>query len=74
MYYLQIIISLQGIFVNCAIRILRYAVALLVEALGYKLEGRGFYSRLCLWEFIADLILGWTQPETEMSTKNIFLR
>jgi len=51
MYYLQIIISLQGIFFSRTIRILRYAVALLVEALRYKLEGRGFDSCLCHWEF-----------------------
>ena len=28
-----------------------YAVAQLVEALRYKLEGRGFDSRWCHWDF-----------------------
>ena len=34
-----------------------HAVAQLVEALRYKLEGRGFDSRWCLWNFFIDIIL-----------------
>ena len=34
-----------------------YAVAQLVEALRYKLEGRGFDSRWCHREFFIDVIL-----------------
>ena len=55
-----------------------HAVAQLVEALRYKLEGRGFDSRWCHWIFFIDIIpsgrtmaLGLTQPLTEMSTRNI---
>ena len=42
-------------------------MAQLVEALRYKSEGRGFDSRLCHWIF-----WGYTQPLTEMSTRNLF--
>jgi hypothetical protein len=38
-----------------------HAVAQLVEALCYKPKGRGFDSRWCYW----------TQPLTEMSTRDI---
>ena len=34
-----------------------HAVAQLVEALSYKLEGRGFDSRWCHWNFFIDIIL-----------------
>jgi hypothetical protein len=49
--------------------LLGYAVALLVEALRYNPEGRGFDSRRCHWNF--SLTLSLTQPLTEMSTRNI---
>jgi hypothetical protein len=49
-----------------------------VEALRYKPEGRGFDSRWCHCKFFIDIILpgrtmalGSTQPLTEMSTRNI---
>ena len=46
-----------------------HAVAQLVEALRYKLEGRGFYSR---WTFIRIVGLGGSiEPLTEMSTMAI---
>jgi hypothetical protein len=54
-----------------------HAVVLLVEALCYKLEGRGFDSRWDHWIFqlpnSSSLImaLGSTQPLTEMSTRNL---
>ena len=54
-----------------------YAVAQLVEALRYKPEGRGFDSRWCHWNFSfhnpsgRTMVLGSTQPLTEMSTRNI---
>ena len=35
----------------------RHVVAQLVEALRYKLEGRGFDSRWCHWIFFIDIIL-----------------
>ena len=41
----------------------------LVEALRYKPEGRGFYSRLN--RSGRTIALGSTQPLTEMSTRNI---
>jgi hypothetical protein len=41
-------------------------VAQLVEALRYKPEGRGFNSP---W---VSMVLGSTQPLTEMSTRNVF--
>jgi hypothetical protein len=52
-----------------------FAVAHLVEALGYKTEGRGFDSRWCQWNFSLKNPSGrtMTQPVTEMSTRNIFL-
>jgi hypothetical protein len=52
-------------------------VAQLVEALRYKSEVRGFDSRWCHWIFFIDnlsdrsLILGLTQPLTEMSTMKV---
>jgi hypothetical protein len=55
---------------------LRHPVAQLVEALTYKLEGRGFDSRLCHWNFHRHnpsgrtMTLGLTQTLTEMSTRN----
>jgi hypothetical protein len=50
-----------------------YAVAQLVEALRYKLEGRGFDSRWCHSHNSSSstMALGLTQPLTEMSTRNI---
>ena len=45
-------------------------MAQLVEALRYKPEGRGFYSRWCN-PFGRAVALGLTQPLTEKSTKNI---
>jgi hypothetical protein len=45
-------------------------VAQLVEALRYKSAGRAFDSRFSL-EFFIDMVLGLTQPLTEMSTMNI---
>jgi hypothetical protein len=57
---------------------LNYAVAQLVEALCYKSEGRGFDSRGVTGIFHrhnpsgSTMVLGLTQPLTEMSTGNIF--
>ena len=54
-----------------------HAVAQLVEALSYKSEGRGFDSRWCHWIFHwhnpsgRTMVLGSTQPLTEMSTRNV---
>jgi len=54
-----------------------HAVAHLVEALCYELEGRGFDSRWCHWNFSLHnpfgrtMTLGLTQPLTEMRTRNI---
>jgi hypothetical protein len=47
-----------------------HGMAQLVKALSYKPEGRGFDSR---WNFPSrrTMALGFTQPFTEMSTKNI---
>ena len=39
------------------VRMWRYAVAQLVDALRYKPEGRGFDSRWCDWEFFIRIIL-----------------
>lgn len=50
----------------------RYAVAQFVEALWYKLEGRGFDSIVSLELFIF-MALGLAQHLTETSTWNIFL-
>ena len=53
---------------------LGYVVAQLVEALRYKLGGRGFDSRWGSSEFSIGLILpalGSTRLLTEMSTRNI---
>jgi hypothetical protein len=50
------------------------AVAQLVEALRYKLAGRGFDSRCCHWLFFffcGTMALGSTQPLTEMSARSI---
>jgi hypothetical protein len=54
-----------------------HAVAYLVEALCYKLEGRRFESRM-RWIFFSlpnpssrTLTLGLTQPLTEVSTRNL---
>jgi hypothetical protein len=52
-------------------------VAHLVEALRYKLEGRGFNSRWCHLKFLlthpsgCTMALRSTQPLTEMNTRNI---
>jgi hypothetical protein len=55
-----------------------HAVAQRVEVLIYKLEGRGFYSRLWYRNFFywlnpscRTMTLGSTQPLTEMSTRDI---
>jgi hypothetical protein len=55
------------------ILIVGYAVAQLVEALCYKSEGRGFDSRCCHWHNPSSrkLHLRFTQPLTEISTRNI---
>jgi hypothetical protein len=56
---------------------LGHVVAQLVEALHYKLEGHGFDSRRCHWNFHwhnpsgCTVALGSTQPLTEMSTRSI---
>ena len=53
-----------------------HAVAQLVEALRHKLDGCGFDSRWCHWNFSffgPITALGFTQPLTEMSTRNISL-
>jgi hypothetical protein len=48
-----------------------------VEALRYKPEGRGFDSSIVSIDFFIDnpsgrtMVLGSTQPLTEMSTRNI---
>jgi hypothetical protein len=54
------------------------AVALLVQALCYKPEGRGFDSRLGHWIFSnlpnpssRNMALGLTRPLTEMSSRKI---
>ena len=49
----------------------RHEVAQLVEALRYKLKGRGFDSRLSHNLSGCSVTLGLTQPLTEMSTRNI---
>jgi hypothetical protein len=56
----------------------RHAEAYLVEALCYKVEGCRFTSRMrsLLFSNLQNLsnctmALGWTQPLTEMSTKNL---
>jgi hypothetical protein len=52
--------------------------AVVVEALRYKPEGRGFDSRWCRWIFTLTnpsgrtMVLGSTQPLSEMSSRNIF--
>jgi hypothetical protein len=52
-------------------------VAQLVEVLHYKPVGRGFDSQCCHWNFSLrnpsdhTMALGYTQPITEMSTRNI---
>ena len=47
-------------------------MAQLVEAQRYKLEGRGFDSRLCQWNPSRRIMAhGLTQPVTEMITRNI---
>ena len=57
---------------------LGYAVVLLVEALPYRPEGRGFDSRGGLWIFHGPnpsgrtVELGSTQPLTDVSTRNIY--
>jgi hypothetical protein len=50
-------------------------VGAVVEAMRYKLEGRGVDSRSCHWIFFhrhntsgRTMVLGSTQPPTEMST------
>jgi hypothetical protein len=54
----------------------RGAVALLVETLCYKPDGRGFGSRWVHWIFylpnpsVRTMVLGSNQPLTEMSTRN----
>jgi len=55
-----------------------HTVAQLVEALRYKLEGRGFDSSMVSLEFFSDIILPGrtmglrlTQSLTEMSTRNV---
>ena len=54
-----------------------YAVTQLLDALRYKLEGRGFDSRWCHWNFHwrnpsdRTMALGLNQKLTEMSTRNI---
>ena len=54
-----------------------YVVAQLVEALRYKLDGCGFSSQWCHWNFSLTypsghtMGLGLTQLLTEMSTRNI---
>jgi hypothetical protein len=55
-----------------------HAVAQLVEALRYKLEGRGFDSRWCRRDFSLTYHSGRIaalesiQPVTEMSTADLF--
>jgi len=70
---------INGLFYLSLLR-MRYAVTQLVEALRYKPEGRGFDSRLCHWIFHlhnpsgCTMVLGSTQPLTEMSTRNFSWR
>jgi hypothetical protein len=58
---------------------LGYAMGELVEALHYKLEGCGFDSHWCHWNFLLAFFfwphygVGLTQPLIEMSTRNISL-
>ena len=58
---------------DCTACVRGHAVAQLVEALHYKPEGRGFDSRWCHNNnpFGRTMVLGSTQPLTEMSTRNI---
>ena len=57
-----------------------HAVVQLVEVLCFMLEGHGFDSRWCHWNFHwlipsgCAIALGLTQPLTDMSTRNIFYR
>jgi hypothetical protein len=51
---------------------LEHLLAQLVEAVWYKLEGRGFDSRWCHWNFFIDTTaLGSPQPLREISMRNI---
>jgi len=53
--------------------LLRYTVVLLLEALRYKPEGRGFDSRWCPWHNSSGrtMALGLTPTLTEMPIRNI---
>jgi hypothetical protein len=64
------------ILIACTYMAGGHAVAQLVEALRYKPEGRGFDSLWSHWNFQwlnpsgRIMVLGSTQPLTEMSTRN----
>ena len=74
------VVEMPFLTVTAVLRILNtgHAVGQLIEAQRYKPEGRGFDSRLCHWNFSLTyyfrpnyMVLGSTQPLTEMSTRNI---
>jgi hypothetical protein len=51
-FVILIAISSSYLFITAsAILVWGHMVAQLAEALRYKLEGRGFYSRWCHWNF-----------------------
>jgi hypothetical protein len=58
--------SIQPLFIQ-----IWCAVAQLTEALRYKSEDRGFYSRWCHNPSGRTLAPGFNQPLIEMSTRNI---
>jgi hypothetical protein len=62
------------IYQNHKIKLVDHAVTPLVEALGYKLEGRGFDSRWCHWHNYSGytVTLGSTHALTEMRTEEVF--
>ena len=70
---------LTNLFFISTIRQRGHAVMQLVEALRYKLEGRGLHSRWCQWNFSLTQSFrphyghGSNKPPAEMSTRDNFL-